>query len=192
MKKLIFILKAKTVIICLAACIIVFFAGCKEEACKDGTEPWNLPALDWDKYYDIKTLLPYSHHYDNSNDSNFQDRQVKVAGWVVPNSGYEHLNTYNFRLSDDERVTSDYNFKPDITLKITGYSRDYSDVTKKMLQHLIDSVDITQKCYIVGLLACEVIEHYRPNAINCLEYLPVLVIYDINNISFGKEVENEK
>jgi hypothetical protein len=191
-------MRAKTIIICLAACIIVFFAGCRKEVvCKDGTEPWNLPALDWDKYYDIQTLSPYATHYDNSNDSNFQDRKVKVTGWVVPNSGYEDY-AYNFRLSDDERVTTHYNFKSDITLKIHGWygwlNGKNVDIKEEM-QHLIDFVDITQKCYIVGILMAEDITKYPPNVpMNkvCREYSPVLVIYDINNISFGREVENEK
>jgi len=163
----------KKIFICLAV-LCLLFSGCKN--CSQG-KPVNLPALDLEVYHDIKTIYPYGC-YDNN------DSSVKVTGWFVASNKY--YKTYSFVLCDNEIVATDYNFSGnDITLEVDGY---YSDFDVQIRQ-LIDSVDVTQKCYVIGKLVCRMFNQHFIGS--CNEFIPVLIVDDIKNISFGKEVENE-
>lgn len=164
----------KKIIICLAV-ICLLLSGCKN--CQNGGIIVNLPALDWEVYHDVKTLFPYGCNY---NDTSFSNQLVKLTGWFVISQ-----KTDRFMLCDDEKATTDYYFKPSVGLEIDGY---YSDFDAQIRQ-LIDSVDVTQKCYVIGKLVCKMLNQGFIGS--CNEYIPVLIVNDIKNISFGKEVENE-
>ena len=154
----------KKIIICLAA-LCLLFSGCKK--CK-GRETMNLPALDWELYHDVATLYPYACYY---NDTNFCNQYVKLTGWFVAGSG--NINKFSL-LSDNKQFRIDIERHFDV----------------KQMRQLIDSFDITQKCYIIGKLKCGEFDKHQPCC--CPEYYPVLVVDDIKNISFGKEVEYEE
>ena len=172
----------KKIIICLTVCAMVFgFYACrKASVCKE-PESMNLPALDWDTYHDIKTLSPYGCHYGDNNDTIFRNLnrsgKIKLMGWFV-SGGYSYI------LSDDERVTTDNDFKSDVTIEIVGYN-----FLGGQMRQLIDSVDITQKCYVIGTIGFKKVFQDHPNS--CPKYIPVFIVFDIKNISFGKEVEDE-
>jgi len=161
--------------------VVMSFVACGDSKCEK-PEKINLPVLDWSVYQDVKTLLPYCCHYANyGNDSTFLNSKVKITGWFAG-------STYSgFMLSDDKRVTIDNNFKSDVTLEI-GVG---TDSLREQMRQFIDSVDVTQKCYVVGRPLC--IETFNGQYYySCPKYNPVFVVYDIKNISFGKEVENEE